>query len=86
MPNLALTGDKNTSRPSCRHQKAARFLPRRVPVPPFPGRNVLCPKIAAGPHSHYGITAINRRTRTVSHYDTDEKDRILTIGKYIDGY
>ena len=55
-------------------------------MPPFLARNDLRLKNAAGPHSHYRTTAINIRTRTVSHYDTNEKDRILTMGKYNDGY
>ena len=67
-------------------RKRLRFCPRRVPVPPYRGRNDLRPKNAAGPHSRYGTTAINIRTRTVSHCDTDEKNRILTIGNYNDGY
>ena len=40
---------------------------------------------AAAPHTHYGITAMNIRARTVSHYDTDKRDRILTIGKLNNG-
>ena len=67
-------------------RKRLGFCPRRVPVPPYQRRNDLRPKNVAGPHSHYGTTAINIRTRTVSHYRADEKDRILTIGKYNEGY
>ena len=55
-------------------------------MPLFLGRNDLRAINAAGPHSYYGTTAINIFTRTVSHYDTDEKDRILTMGEYNDGY
>ena len=62
------------------------FCPRRVLVPPFLGRNDLRPKNAEGRHPHYGATAITIRTRTVSHFGADEKDRILTIGKINDGY
>ena len=55
-------------------------------MPPVLGRNNLRPQNAAGPPTHYGNIAINIRTRPVSHYDTDKKDRILTIGKNNDGY
>ena len=73
--------------PPAATRKRLGFCPRRVPVPPFLGRNDLRPKNAAGLHSHYGTTAINIHTRTVSHYDTEEKDCIPTIiGKYNDVY
>ena len=83
---LHTRGTKKPRDPLAATRKRLGFCPRRVPVPRFLARNDLRPKNAAGPPTHYGTSAINIRTRTVSHYDTDEKDRILTIGKYNDGY
>ena len=76
-PNLAHTGEKNTSRSSCRHEKAARLLPPTSPHASLSrAERSSCYKCSRPPlvlryHSQY---------RTVSHHDTDEKDRILTTG------
>ena len=83
---LRTRGKTNTSRPSCRHKQAARLLPLTSPHASLPSAERPSSRKAAGPHLHYGTTAINIRTCMVSHYDTDENDRILTIGKYNDGY
>ena len=67
-------------------ESGSASAPDESPCLPFLYGNDLRPQHAAGPHTHYGTTAINIRTRTVLLCDTDEKDRILTIGKYNDGY
>ena len=77
---LHTRGRKTPRDPPAATRKRLCFCPQPVPMPPFLGRNDLRARNAAGPHSYYGTTAITTHTRTVSHYDTDEKDRILTTG------
>ena len=59
------------------------FCRPRGRIPHVVGRNDLHGIEEAGPYSDYGTSY--QRIRTVSHYDTYEKDRILNIGKYNDG-
>ena len=47
---------------------------------PVLGKNDLHGIVTVGSHPDYGTSY--QRTRTVSHYDTYEEDRFLTIGKY----
>ena len=60
------------------------FSPPRGPVPPVLERTIFMGKIWAGPQSDYGTG--DQHTRTVSHYDPHEKDRILIIRKYTKCY
>ena len=86
---LHTRGRKTPQVPPAATRKRLGLCLRRVPMPSFQGWHDFCLKNGAGPHSHYGTTAINiLRTRTVSRYsyDTDKKDRILTMGKYNDSF
>ena len=56
------------------------FCLLRGHMPPIMGRNDLHGINEAGPLSDYGTSC--EHTRTVSHYDTYEKYRIQTKGKY----
>ena len=84
--NLHTRRTKTPRDPPAATRERLGFCPRRVPVPPLSNAERSSSQKYSIPHSHYGTTAINIRTRTVLHYDTDEKDRMLTIGKYDDGY
>ena len=83
---LRTRGTKTPRDPPAATRKRLGVCPRRVPMLSFQGRNNLRLENAAGRHSHYVTTAIKIRTRTVLHYDTYEKNRSVTIGKYNDGY
>ena len=67
-------------------ESGSASAPDESPCIPFLWWNDLRPTKGAGPHTHYSTTAINIRTRMVSHCDTYVKDRIPTKGKYNDGY
>ena len=67
-------------------ESGSAYAPDEFPCLPYLWRNDLRPENAAGPHKHYGTTAINRRTRPVINYDKDEKNRILNTEEYNDGY